>query len=75
MRLYEFVEEMIENEQDIAIISKDTTVFNGMAIDAYKERKGNLEKYWKAKIKVVRSAYDIQTSYLVIALDDKYIMD
>lgn len=75
MRLNEFVEEMLENEQDIAIICKDTTVFNGIVIDAYKERKGNLGKYWKARIKVVKSAYDVQTSYLVIVLEDRYIMD
>lgn len=75
MRLYDFIEEMLENEQDITIMSNETTVFNGIAIDAYKERKGNLGKYWKAKIKVVKSAYDTQTSYLVIVLDDRYIMD
>ena len=75
MRLYEFIEEMVEDEQDIAIISKETTVFNGIALDAYKERKDNLRKYWKAKINIVKSAYDIQTSYLAIILDDRYIMD
>lgn len=75
MRLNEFIEKLADNEQDITIISKESTVFNGLAIDAYKERKGNLEKYWHARIKTVKSAYDIQTSYLVIVLDDQYIMD
>ena len=75
MRLHEFVEEVVKDEQDIAIICKETAVFNGLAIDVYKERKGSLEKFWKAKINVVKSAYDIQTSYLVIVLDDRYIMD
>lgn len=75
MRLYEFIEKMLEDEQDIAIIIKETTVFNGIALDAYKERKGNLDKYWMAKIKIVKPAYDNQTLYLVIVLDDRYIMD